>query len=57
MAVPYKTQRFGRSLEPKLRKCNTCGYTSIRRTNSHKVWCKEQKRMVYCGTMRVVRDE
>jgi len=57
MAVPYKTQRFGRSLEPKLRRCNNCGYSSIRRTNSHKVWCKEQKRMVYCGTMRVVRDE
>lgn len=41
----------------KLRRCNTCGKTAMRRTNGNcKKWCKETKRTVHCGTMRVVKE-
>lgn len=41
----------------KLRKCNACGHECFSRYNTHKRWCKKNKKMVYCGTMRVIRDE
>ena len=41
----------------KLRRCNNCGYetTCMTQSSSHKVWCAEKKKQVYCGFMRVVR--
>jgi hypothetical protein len=57
MATPMKTPRYGRNLFAKKRKCNTCGYEATWRSNTHKVWCKKQKKLVYCGTMRVIRYE
>jgi len=42
---------------PKLRKCANCGYEASVQNNSHKKWCKKEKRMVYCGIMRVVIPE
>jgi len=41
----------------KLRKCNNCGHEYFSRYNTHKKWCKKTKKMVYCGTARVIRDE
>lgn len=55
MAYPHKTQMYGQTLVAKKRKCNTCGRVAVRRTNSCQKWCKEQKKNVYCGTMRVIR--
>jgi len=41
----------------KLRECQKCGHKCYSRYTSHKKWCKETKKMVYCGCLRVVRDE
>lgn len=43
-------------LPAKLKKCNTCGRTAMRRSGSNcKKWSAEKKKQVFCGTMRVVR--
>jgi len=39
----------------KLRRCVKCGYESEVCYTSHKVWDNVNKKMVYCGMMRVVR--
>lgn len=39
----------------KMRRCENCGHQALNRYTSHKVW--RGGRMVYCGYMRVVRDE
>ena len=39
------------------RKCQECGFTTFARYSNHKVWCAKEKRPVYCGFMRLMRDE
>lgn len=39
-----------------LRKCNECGHERETHLTAHKVWCKDTKRSIYCGTMRIVRE-
>lgn len=38
------------------RRCNECGHETESHLTAHKVWCKDRKRMVYCGTMRIIRE-
>jgi len=40
----------------RLRRCNECGYEAMFRGTAHKVWNNEQKRSIYCGTMKLVRE-
>jgi hypothetical protein len=41
----------------RLRRCNNCGKTAMRRNNGNcKKWCPETKTTVHCGTMRVVKE-
>lgn len=42
--------------EKKLRKCNECGREAEIRGTACKKWDKKTKKMVYCGTMKIVRE-
>jgi len=44
-------------LNKKLRQCQNCGHITEARYASHKIYQPALRRMVYCGYMRVVRDE
>jgi len=41
----------------KLRRCNECGHTAVVMANTCKKWDPKRKKTVFCGTMRVVRDD
>ncbi len=58
MGVSYGNDRgrLGYSMRTRqMRRCNECGYTANVLYNTHKRW--EKNRMIYCGYMRVVKDE
>lgn len=42
--------------EQKLRRCNECGREAKTRGTACKKWDKKLKKMVYCGTMKIIRE-